>query len=78
MDHSHAPVLELKPSGWLVALLAGSLAGGLSAWIGGAGLPASLMTGLVTFGVYGVLLGKGGVELTEPTHGDHHDTHGHH
>jgi hypothetical protein len=74
----HAPVLELKPAGWLVALLAGAVAAGLTAWTRGAGLPASAIIGLVTFGVFGVLLGKGGVELNAATegHSDHH--HGHH
>ena len=63
MDH-HAPTEPLMASGWAIALIAGAIAAGLSA-VTGANLAAVLVLGVVAFGVFGVLLGKGGVELTE-------------
>jgi hypothetical protein len=73
MDH-HAPTEPLLASGWVIALIGGAIAAGLTALIG-ATLPAVLVLGVVAFGVFGVLLGKGGVELTE---GDHVDQSGGH
>lgn len=72
MDH-HAPNEPLAASGWAYALIGGAVAAGLTA-VMGASLPAVVVLGVVSFGVFGVLLGKGGVELTE---GDPHDE-GHH
>jgi len=63
MDH-HAPTEPLMASGWAYALIAGAIAAGLTA-VTGANLPAVLVLSVVAFGVFGVLLGKGGVELTE-------------
>lgn len=80
MDHAHdhAPALGLMATGWLVALLAGAVAGGLAAVIGGASLTAALIIAAVSFAVFGMLLGQGGVELNAATAGDHadHDPHG--
>ncbi len=76
MDH-HAPSEPLAASGWVFALIGGAIAAGLTAAMG-ATMPAVLVVGVVSFGVFGVLLGKGGVELTagDPA-ADHHDG-GHH
>ncbi|EKD61511.1 MAG: hypothetical protein ACD_54C00206G0005 [uncultured bacterium] len=80
MDHSHdhAPVLGPWAGGWAIALLAGLFAAALSRVIGQVDITAAAIVGAVVFGVYGVLLGSGGVELTvSEGHGDGHD-HGHH
>ena len=74
MDH-HAPKEPLLTSGWAIALIGGAIAAGLTA-VMGASLAAVLVLGVVSFGVFGVLLGKGGVELTEADPSDH--TGGHH
>ena len=68
MDH-HAPSEPLAASGWVYALIGGAIAAGLTAAIG-ATLPAVVVLGVVSFGVFGVLLGKGGVERTEGGHDD--------
>ncbi len=73
MDH-HAPTEPLLASGWAIALIAGAIAAGLTAVIG-ASLPAVVVLGVVAFGVFGVLLGKGGVELTDGDHVDHSGDH---
>lgn len=72
MDN-HAPTKPLLASGWLFASIGGAIAAGLTA-VMGASLMAVLVVGLVSFGVFGVLLGKGGVELAEGghDHGGHH------
>lgn len=74
MDHSHEHAAVDGPSigGWLVALVAGAVAMGLARWMGDVGLAASLALGALNFGVFGVLLGAGGVELVAG-HGDHGD-----
>jgi Flp pilus assembly protein TadB len=80
MDHSndHAGVDGPSVAGWGVAALAGLIAGGLAVWLGGATGAAAGVIGLVTFGVYAVLLGKGCMELTVTAdHGHGHDA-GHH
>lgn len=69
MDH-HAPTDPLLASGWVIALIGGLIAAGLTA-VMGAALPAVLVVGVVSFGVFGVLLGKGGVELSDPSGGHH-------
>ena len=71
MDHVRAE--HLMTTGWLIALFGGGIASGLTLMMGATSLAAGII-GLVTFGVFGVLLGKGGVELAPPS--DH--THGHH
>ncbi len=73
MDH-HAPTKPLLASGWAYALIGGAVAAGLIAATG-ASTPAVLVVGVVAFGVFGVLLGKGGVELTEGGHDDHSGGH---
>ena len=84
MDHSHdhASVDGPWAGGWLVAVLAALIAVGLARWLGEISGFAAVIVGLVVFGVYAVLLGNGGVELTEAAgHGDDHDHdhgHGHH
>ena len=72
MDH-HAVTEPLSATGWLIALTAGAIAAGLTVMLG-ATLAAVVVLGVVTFAVFGVLLGKGGVELTDPADhsGGHH------
>ena len=80
MDHSHDHGAVDGPwaGGWLVAVAAGLIAAFLARWLGGAEMSAAGFVGVVTFGVYAVLLGNGGVELTvTDDHGVGHD-HGHH
>lgn len=62
--------------GWLVAVLAALIAIGLARWLGQIDGFAAVIVGLVVFGVYAVLLGNGGVELTE-ARGHDGDDHGH-
>ena len=78
MDHSHDHAAVDGPwnGGWIVALVAGVISAGLARWLGDAGTAAALTVGVVSFAVYGVLLGSGGVELTPVSDG--HDDHGHH
>ncbi|MES2433869.1 MAG: hypothetical protein V4586_08610 [Pseudomonadota bacterium] len=78
MDHAHDhdPVDGPWAGGWLVAVLAALIAVGLARWLGEVGGCAAVIVGLVVFGVYAVLLGNGGVELTE-AHGDDHAGHDH-
>lgn len=76
MDH-HAPSEPLLASGWAYALIGGAVAAGLTA-VMGAALPAVLVVGVVSFGVFGVLLGKGGVERTEGDASAHPHEGGHH
>ncbi len=84
MDHAHdhhaddGAVDGPWAGGWLVAVLAALIAVGLARWLGEVGGMAAVIVGLVVFGVYAVLLGNGGVELTE-AHGPGDDHgHGHH
>lgn len=76
MDHAAAE--QLMTTGWWIALLGGAIGFGLTL-IMGAATPAAGIIGLVTFGVFGVLLGKGGVELTAASdHSPDHHAHNHH
>lgn len=58
--------------GWAVAAAFGLGAALVTSVIGGASGSAGFVIGLVSFGVFGVLLGAGGVELTAPAAGAHH------
>ena len=81
MDHAdnHARVDGPWAGGWLVAVLAALIAVGVARWLGEIDGFAAVTVGLVVFGVYAVLMGNGGVELTEVAgHGDDHGhDHGH-
>lgn len=76
--HDHEPVQGPWAGGWLVAVAAGVNAALVARTIGEVSLSPAAIVGLVTFGVFGVLLGSGGVERAEfDDHGDSHG-HGHH
>ena len=77
MDHSHdqAPVDGPWAGGWLVAAVAGLIAATLARALGEVGISPAVLVGAMVFGVFGVLLGSGGVELGAV--GDHGDDHGH-
>lgn len=76
--HEHAPVAGPWAGVWLAAAGAGLLAAIVARAIGDVSMSPAVLVGLVTFGVYGVLLGKGGVERAEfDDHGESHG-HGHH
>jgi len=77
--HHHAPVEGPWAGGWLIALIAGLFAALIARVIGETGMSAAIVMGGVTFLVFGVLLGSGGVELTLAA-GHGHDGHdpGHH
>jgi len=81
-DHAHAEVAGPWAGGWAVAALAGLFAAFAVRLIGEVGMSPAVLVGLVSFGVFGVLLGSGGVELMaagEDDHGHAHDhAHGHH
>lgn len=78
-DHEHAAVDGPWAGGWLVAALSGLIAAALARVLSDVGVTPAALVGAVTFGVFGVLLGKGGVELGAVDHGDHdHHDHGHH
>lgn len=77
-DHEHAAVDGPWAGGWLVAALAGLIAAALARVLSDVGMTPAALVGAVSFGVFGVLLGKGGVELGEVDHGDHDHGHGHH
>lgn len=81
--HVHAPVDGPWAGGWLVAVGAGLLTAIIARAVGDVGMSPAVLVGLVSFGVFGVLLGSGGVELTADAGG--HDAmadgghgHGHH
>lgn len=78
-DHHHHETVEgLWPGGWLVAAVAGLFAALVARVIGETGISPAVLMGSVTFLVFGVLLGSGGVELTlDAGHGDDHGP-GHH
>ena len=78
MDHAdnHARVDGPWAGGWLVAVLAALIAVGLARWLGEIDGLAAVIVGLVVFGVYAVLMGNGGVELTA-VQGHDGDDHGH-
>ena len=76
--HEHAPVDGPWAGGWLVAAVAGLLAAFSARAIGDVSLTPAFVVGLMTFGVFGVLLGQGGVERVDGAdHGAGHG-HGHH
>ncbi|MBM3616661.1 MAG: hypothetical protein FJX28_14945 [Alphaproteobacteria bacterium] len=76
--HEHAPVDGPWAGGWMVAAVAGLIAAVAARAIGEVSLTPAVVVGLVTFGVFGVLLGAGGVERVDGDgHGDGHG-HGHH
>lgn len=77
--HDHAPVDGPWAGGWLVAACAGLLAAVAARAMGEVTMTPAVIVGLVTFGVFGVLLGSGGVERAEfDDHGDDHvGGHGH-
>lgn len=76
--HDHEPVQGPWAGGWLVAAAAGVIAALVALTIGEVSLSPAVIVGLVTFGVFGVLLGSGGVERAEfDDHGSGHG-HGHH
>ena len=80
--HDHVPVDGPWAGGWLVAAGAGLLAAITARALGDVSISPAFVVGLVTFGVFGVLLGSGGVERAEfDDHGDSHghgQNHGHH
>jgi hypothetical protein len=81
MDHSHDHAAVDGPwaGGWLVAAVAGLIAAVLARVLGEVGISPAVVVGAVVFGVFGVLLGNGGVELMAvEDHGDHDHGHGHH
>lgn len=80
MDHSqdHASVDGPWAGGWGVALVAGAISIGLARWMGDVSLLPALAVGVLSFGVFGVLLGAGGVELSPIPDDQGHDDHGHH
>lgn len=78
-DHHHdvEPVAGPWAGGWLIALLAGLVAALLARGVAAVGMTPAMLVGAMTFLVFGVLLGSGGVELTlDEAHG-HGDDHGH-
>ncbi len=81
MDHSHDHATVEGPwaGGWLVAAVAGLIAAVLARVLGEVGISPAVLVGAVVFGVFGVLLGNGGVELVAvEDHGDAHDPGTHH
>jgi hypothetical protein len=77
--HDHAPVDGPWAGGWLVAAGAGVLSALIARAIGDVSMTPAVLVGLVSFGVFGVLLGSGGVERAEfDAHGGHESGgHGH-
>jgi hypothetical protein len=76
--HDHAPVDGPWAGGWLIAAGAGVLAAIIARALGDVGMSAAFVVGLVCFGVFGVLLGAGGVERAEFDAHDEGHGHGHH
>ncbi len=77
MDHKdHTADVGPWAGGWMVAAIAGLIAATLARLVGEVGISAAFLLGVLVFGVFGVLLGSGGVELTAPDQGD--DAAGHH
>ena len=74
--HDHAPVDGPWAGGWLVAAGAGLLTAIVARALGDVGMSPAVLVGLVSFGVFGVLLGSGGVELNKDA-GGHDEGHGH-
>ncbi len=77
MSDHHAEVQGPWAGGWMVAAIAGLFAAFAARLIGDVGMSPAVLIGLVTFGVFGVLLGSGGVELSVAADDDAHG-HGHH
>ena len=76
--HEHEPVDGPWAGGWLVAAGAGLIASIVARTLGDVTMTPAVIVGLVTFGVFGVLLGAGGVERANfDDHGGGHG-HGHH
>jgi predicted flap endonuclease-1-like 5' DNA nuclease len=65
--------------GWVIAAVAGVIAGILTPWYGNTGMVAAVLVGLLVFVVFGILLGM--FWSTPSSQGDHvghgHDAHGH-
>jgi hypothetical protein len=80
-DHGHFEAETGPwPMGWALALGAGVVAALLAAAIGGATGAGALVIGLLSFAVFGALLGAGGVERASEgdAQGDHHHNLGGH
>ena len=75
--HTHETVDGPWAGGWLVAALAGLIAATLARAFGDVGIVPAFLLAVSVFGVFGVLLGSGGVERSAATSGDDHGT-GHH
>lgn len=75
--HDHAPVDGPWAGGWLVAAAAGVISALIARAIGDVSMTPAVVVGLVSFGVFGVLLGSGGVERAEFDAHGHDDGHGH-
>jgi hypothetical protein len=76
--HDHAAVDGPWAGGWFVAALAGLIAAALARVLSDVGVTPAVLVGAMVFAVFGVLLGKGGVELGAVDHGDHDHGHDHH
>ena len=74
MDHTHdtTPVAGPWVGGWLIAAVAGLFAVLIAKMIGDVGTAPAALVGFVTFGVHGLLLGSGGVELATGHDDDPH------
>ena len=66
-----AALIGLAVLSLFVALAAGIIAASLARWMGDLGFAPALAIGALSFGVYGVLLGSGGVELSPTSDDDH-------
>lgn len=78
MDHQdgHDAVDGPWAGGWMAAAVAGLIAATLARVLGEVGMSPAFALGAMVFGVFGVLLGSGGVELTSVDHGaDHANDH---
>lgn len=78
MSEDHGAVEGPWAGGWLVAAAAGLFAALIARGIGEADMTAALVVGAVAFGVFGVLLGAGGVEVTTAGQGESHAPGAHH
>lgn len=78
-DHHHDAETGPWPLGWALALGAGAIAAALVGVVGGGSTLAAGVIGVVSFGVFGALLGAGGVERGHASGEDaHHHEGGHH
>ena len=75
--HDHDTLNGPWAGGWLVAVGAAVVVAGIARALGDVGMPAAFVLGSMVFGVFGALLGSGGVELTPLDHGNEHGA-GHH